>query len=775
MHRDEHDSDPRPQSGEEEGAKSSEDLGGPGEDETLEVDGDLVSGIPGAPEPVSIAGYRIIGELGRGGMGVVWEAEQERPRRRVALKVMRRDHTVDEVHARLFHREAETLARLKHPNIAAIYESGHTDDGHDYFAMELVRGSTLDEWLAGRPKAVDADELELRLRVFRTICDAVNYAHQRGVIHRDLKPSNIIIDDEIGSGVISASVKVLDFGLARITDSDIGATMVSEVGTIKGTLPYMSPEQARGDVEAIDVRTDVYALGVVLHEMLTGSRPYDVSRAALAEAVRVICEETPKPLRQTWSGVRRVDADLETIVGKTLEKEADRRYGSAAALGEDVDRYLASQPIMARPPSAVYQLKKMVQRNRVWATFAATVLVLLVAFGVTMAVQAKRIAMERDRANTEAETAQRVTRFLVSIFRVSDPSEARGNTVTAREILDRGASRIAGELADEPVVRARLQETMGSVYYSLGLYEPAEGLLREAVATLEEEPGQEASLAGGLDQLATVLWYENEFDEAEELYGRALELRERALGPDHPDVARSLNNLGLHYQTMGDFARAEHMYLRSLRIREQVLGPEHPRVSLALHNLATLASAQDKRDQALAYEERALKIAETALGPGHPQTIAVHANLADMYRVAGRLDEADEIARRALAGAESSLGPDHPATAQAVTSAAAVRLDIGDLDGAEELFKRAERIFIDSHGPDHPYVGSPVIGLGRVAAAREDLDTAVDLLSRAVSIYENAFGPDHPEVASTAEVLVDALRLAHRDDEAGEVEARYGL
>ena len=292
------------------------------------------SGGPTPPE--SIGKYRIVGMLGQGGMGVVWEAEQDQPRRRVALKVMRRDHVVDQLHIRMFHREAETLARLKHPNIAAIYESGHTDDGHDYFAMELVRGATLDEWLATRPRTIDQAELELRLRLFSTICEAVHYAHQRGVIHRDLKPTNIIVTDADASttGTTTSgtgpTLKILDFGLARITDSDIAATLVSEIGVIKGTLPYMSPEQARGDVAAIDVRADCYALGVILYELITGRRPYDVSRAALAEAIRVICEEPPRPLKDSWSGTRRPDRDLETIIGKGLEKEADRRYGTAA-------------------------------------------------------------------------------------------------------------------------------------------------------------------------------------------------------------------------------------------------------------------------------------------------------------------------------------------------------------------------------------------------------------------------------------------------------------
>ena len=241
--------------------------------------------------PDTIGDYRIVRLLGEGGMGVVFEAEQRSPSRRVALKLMRRGHLVDEVHARMFHHEAETLGRLRHPNIAAIYESGHTPDGHDFFAMELVEGPTLDQWLQRREGPLTPNELEGRLRLFQTICAPVHYAHQRGVIHRDLKPTNLIVTEDASGGDLGASappsIKILDFGLARITDPDLqAATMMSEVGVIKGTLPYMSPEQAEGDVDAIDVRTDVYALGVILYELISGHRPYEVHQSPSGATAR---------------------------------------------------------------------------------------------------------------------------------------------------------------------------------------------------------------------------------------------------------------------------------------------------------------------------------------------------------------------------------------------------------------------------------------------------------------------------------------------------------
>jgi serine/threonine protein kinase len=311
--------------------------------------------VPDAAPPAAIGSYVILGTLGEGGMGVVYEAEQRNPRRRVALKVIRGGQFVDELQVRMFQREVETLARLKHPDIAAILEAGQTEDGRHYFAMELVRGLPLDDYLRARSASLDQEELAFRLRVFRRIADAVHYAHQRGVIHRDLKPSNVLVS--------GTELKILDFGVARIVDTDVGATMVTEVGIVKGTLPYMSPEQVRGDGAEVDVRSDVYALGVMLYEILAGERPYQIG-TNLLQAVRVISEETPRPLRQAWRWNTKLDGDVETIVGKALAKIPDERYPSAASLSEDVERYLTSQPLLARPPSTLYQIKKLVQRRR---------------------------------------------------------------------------------------------------------------------------------------------------------------------------------------------------------------------------------------------------------------------------------------------------------------------------------------------------------------------------------------------------------------------------
>ena len=747
------------------------------EDET--IDGTAAERLSGQSE--SIGGFRIIGRLGEGGMGTVWEAEQSHPRRRVALKIMRRDHVVDELHARMFRREAESLARLRHPNIAAIYESGHTEDGHDFFAMELVPGVTLDVWLAGRPAPVDGDELRLRLGLFRSICDAVHYAHQRGVIHRDLKPSNIIVTDEgVSSGAGSEAkpaltIKILDFGLARITDADIAATLVSEIGVIKGTLQYMSPEQARGDVAAIDVRSDVYALGVILYEMLTGKRPYNVSRAALAEAVRVICEDPPGPVAQSWSGTRRLDQDLETIVGKTLEKEADRRYDSAAALREDVERYLASQPILAHPPSAVYQLKKMVQRNRLGAAFAATVLALVVVLAVTMTVQAGRIARERDRAENEAAKALAVSGFMSETLSAANPW-GEGYDVTVAESLDQATERIESSFADQPMVAAEVRHTIGTAYKNLGRYDRARPLLEAAYDTRTELlGGDDPETINTLSALAELAWRDSRYDEAVEESRDLLERHRRVYGEPSAEVAGSLEDLGRILTDAGHFDEAGPVLDDALAMNIEVHGERSLQVAAVYENMATLMQVS-RQDYAAAEElaRTSLEIRREVSETDTMDTAASLNNLGVLLLLQGRYDEALPVLQEAVDITRRVGGDQHPELARALENLGNVYYRKHEFDTTLELLDEVMTMRRDVLGDDSPDVARTLNNMGMVYRAAGQPAKAEAFLRQAVAGMERAYGPDHPDVASSRWSLAHVLWGLGKLDEA-EIELREAV
>ena len=563
-------------------------------------------------------------------MGTVYKAEQDAPRRIVALKVIK-PGVLSPDHLHRFGRETEVLGRLKHPGIAQIYDADTAAGGHTpFFAMEYV---------AGRPLTRYAEAAQLdtsaRLTLLAQVVDAVHHAHQRGVIHRDLKPSNILVDE-------TGQPKILDFGIARVTDSDVQATLQTSAGEVVGTLPYMSPEHIAADPLELDTRSDVYALGVILYELLARRLPIDVSRRNLTEAARAITDDEPAPLREADTTL---DGDVERIVTKALEKQKNERYQSAADLAADIRRYLADEPIAARPLTALYQLRKFTRRHRALVGGAAATLAALVVGLVATGYFMFEARAERDRTEQEATKAVAINDFLQETLGSANPYEGTGREVSVLDALGVATEKINESFADQPEIRAAVAHTIGSTYRDLGEIDRAEPLLRSA---LEIRKGLSADphpdVLESLNALGELFYYKRDTDAAEALWREALELGRSLFGETHADVAEMLNNLGIVQNIRGDYPAAEAMLQEALEIQRTVLGDVHEEVASTVGNLATVHLAQ--RDSAAAEPllRNALDISRTALGADHPSLPRWMRHFAPRKLVlrAGRCQDLDE-------------------------------------------------------------------------------------------------------------------------------------
>jgi tetratricopeptide (TPR) repeat protein len=679
----------------------------------------------------SFGRYHLLQRLGAGGMGEVWLAEQTEPvRRQVALKVIKAGMDSAHVVAR-FEAERQALALMDHPVIATVLDGGTTPQGRPYFAMEYVRGEPITLY-CDRHRLSTPERLEL----FMKVCEGVQHAHQKGIIHRDLKPSNVLVTIQDDRPV----PKIIDFGVAKATAQHLTErSLFTELGVLIGTPEYMSPEQAEMGGLDIDTRTDIYALGVLLYELLTGALPFDrkeLRQAGLAEIQRIIREkEPPRPsTRITQLGpastetaknrhteprrlVSELRGDLDWITMRALEKDRTRRYQTANALAADVRRHLAHEPVSAGPPSAAYRAGKFVRRHRFGVAAGVTLMLLLATFAGAMAVQAQRIARERDRANREAESARQVSEFLVQIFASSDPSEARGDRITARELLDAGAERIETELREQRELQARLQEVMARAYVNLGLFRKA-GLMAD----------------------------------------RSLQTRSRALGPRHPDTLVSINLRGVAAVQQGDTRVAEESFRAAVEGSRATLGPDHPQTLKWSANLAGLLTLQGKYEEAESLERGVLEKRKQKLGSDHRETLQSLNNLASLLIEEGRLAEAETCQREGLAGSRRALGANHPETLiQAGNLGELLRLQ-GKYADAESYLREALTGSLQVLPAEHPDLAYLRLQLGLLLNATARPEEAEVLLREAL--------PSAGDRETVRRALAEALTIRKRFPEA---------
>jgi len=744
--------------------------------------------IPPSGESMEVIdNYKIIQKLGEGGMGEVYEAEQTEPiRRRVALKIIKVGMDTKQVVAR-FESERQALALMSHPSIAKVFDAGVTEKGRPYFVMECVKGVPITEYC-------DTHRLNNRQRLdlFVQICEGIQHAHQKGIIHRDIKASNVLVTIQDDKPV----PKIIDFGVAKaISQRLTERTMFTELGQLIGTPEYMSPEQAEMTGLDIDTRTDVYSLGVLLYELLVGVLPFESKELRIAGfdeiRRRIREEEPPKPsTRLTTPGFdtdhaiksRRTDLsaltkqlkrELDWITMKAMAKDRTQRYASASEVAADILRYLRHEPVIAGPLSTMYRLRKYMRRHKVGVAAAALVVLAMIigitgtTIGLVKAVKAEKKARE------EAQTAQQISDFLVDLFQVSDPSEARGNTITAREILDKGAEKIDKDLQDQPRIQARLMETMGNVYRSLGLYKLASPILEKSLEIKRSLYGNEhLEVADGLRTLGILYDTQGKYEEAKALFKESLIILEKAFGPDHPNLARNLNSLAIVYWNQGKYAEAEPLFQRSLAIKEKSLGSDHPEVGNTLTNLGVLYHLQRKLEQAEPLFRRALNIAEKTLGTDHPD-IATHLNnLGSLYQDMERYEEAESYFKRCLAVWEKALGPDHSDVGIVLHNLANLNRNQGKYEEAEPFYQRSQAIFEKALGKDHPYVAYSLRERANLYREQEKFTEAEAFYKQALEIFEKSLGPDHLNVAETLENYALLLRKNGRDKEAGEIDNR---
>jgi len=735
-----------------------------------------ISALSPLATPRSIGPYRILERIGEGAMGEVFLAEQQQPvRRRVALKVLKFGLSTREVIAR-FELERQALAVLAHPNIAGILDAGATGDGRPYFAMEYVGGIAITRYCDDRSLP-----LESRLALFAQVCAGVQHAHLRGIIHRDLKPSNILVTEIDGK----PACRIIDFGIAKATmPISSGTDAYTRIGHLLGTPEYMSPEQAQLSPLDIDARTDVYSLGILLYELLTGTRPYAVTRDALSPEVlarEIAGQDAKRPsdraaapdpeaearARRRGLSIRalaaRLRGDLDWIVLKSIEKDRDRRYPTPFELAADLERHARNEAVLAGPPSWSYQTGRFVRRHRLVVAAAASVFLAAILFGSGMAWLARETARERDRANVEADIAKRVTSFTAGLFEMANPESSGSRDITARALLDAGVRRLELELVQEkPEVRAELLQAAGNAYRGIGEYQEAARLVGESVTLRKERMAEDpAGYARALLALALLRRDQGNYEGAAGIGREAVEMFEAADARGDEALAEELVAARLH---LAEILRRGSRLDEAAALAEASLASIEPEdLGSAIHvdatyELGRIRTAQGRLPEAQKLLQRGLEM-RLALGEEQSeQTIDVRNGLADNLVQMGKPEEALPFLRQNVDAAGRIFGEQHGAVGIAWNNLANALVDIPgrEVEG-EQAYRKALEILSGSQGPAHPEVATTYNNLGALYLKSKQWEKAADAHRRALDLRLAMLGSAHPNTSASQLGLALAL------------------
>jgi serine/threonine protein kinase/Tfp pilus assembly protein PilF len=758
---------------------------------------------PVGPDPL-VGPYRVVKEIAHGGMGVVYLAERADGQfeQRVALKLVRRGIDSDDI-ARRFLAERQILARLTHPNIARLLDGGVSADGQPYFAMEFIPGEPITSYCDDRRLG-----LPDRLRLFADVCEAVHYAHQNLVVHRDLKPSNILV-------TAVGEVKLLDFGIAKVlSPQDELDPAATQTGLRLMTPTYAAPEQVRGN--PVTTTTDVYALGLVLYELLAGRPAHRFERHTPAEYERVVCETEPEAPSTAIAKVaadpaggqeldpaaiaeargtlpqwlrRDLRGDLDTIVIKAIQKEPARRYASVEALLQDLARHAGGLPVQARPDALGYRATKFLHRHRLGVAAGTAVIIALLA-GLAGTIWQARTARR------EAVKANEVKTFLVSLFKTSDPRESLGKQLSTQDLLARGVRRVNSALTGQPAVKAELLHTLADIHMHLGLYDQADSLVRRALVLSRRESGARSlDVADELNTLGAILYNKSAFAQADSVLAQALEIRRQRLGlsdtavattltnlaaavgdggdrrreqallrealaidrrarsPSDPGLVVDLGNLGNSLSETGAFGEADSALRAALAIGRARLPADHPDVMVALHNLAGLRNRQGEFVEAESLERQVLAGYRRVYPAGHPDLAYSAHQLASMLENQGRYVEAESLLTEALAIRLKTLGPDHDQTIATANNVGVLKYRVGDLAGAEPYLRQSYEGWLRTVGPDHPHTTIALGSLGADLSEQGRYAEGGAALERAVASRRRVLGDSSVEMALTLRSL----------------------